>query len=101
MNGKDITIEELLDKAIKGEKLDEQEWKQVVYDYAMYNKIDMQEGVERRWHRDCTIIFPYKDKFYGITYGRGLTEYQEDSFMDCYINEVRQVIKTIEDWEFV
>lgn len=35
----EITIEELLDKAINGEKLTEQEWKRVV-SYAEDNEID-------------------------------------------------------------
>lgn len=39
----EITIEELLDKAINGEKLTEQEWKRVV-SYAEDNEIDEVEG---------------------------------------------------------
>ena len=96
----ELTIEELLDKAINGEKLTEEQWKRVV-NYAEDNEIDEVEGDVGRWTRLCIIIFPYKEKLYGVSYDVGLTECQENDYSYCSIGEVRKVVKTIEDWEFV
>lgn len=92
----EITIEELLDKAINGEKLTEQEWKRVV-NYAKDNEIDEVAGDVGRWIRLCIIIFPYKEKLYGVSYGIGLTECQYNDYAGCFIGEVRKVTRTIED----
>ena len=96
----EITIEELLDKAINGEKLTEQEWKRVV-SYAKDNEIDEIDGNVGGWIRLCIIIFPYKEKLYGVSYEVGLTECQDSDYAGCSIGEVRKVTRTIEDWEFV
>lgn len=96
----ELTIEELLDKAINKEKLTEEQWKWVV-SYAKDNEIDEVEGDVSRWTRLCIIIFPYKDKIYGVSYDVGLTECQDNDYAGCSIGEVRKVVKTIEDWEFV
>lgn len=96
----ELTDEELLDKAINGEKLDEEEWKQVV-EYAKDNEIAEVEGNISRWTRLCIIVFPYKNKTYGVSYDVGLTECQDNDYAYCSIGEIRKVVKTIEDWEFV
>ena len=96
----ELTIEELLDKAINGEKLTEQEWERVI-EYAKDNEIDEVEGSIRRWTRLCIIIFPYKEKLYGVSYGAGLTECCDNDYASCSIGEVRKVVRTIEDWEFI
>lgn len=96
----ELAIEELLDKAINGEKLTEQEWKRVI-EYAKDNEIDEVEGSIRRWTRLCIIIFPYKEKLYGVSYDVGLTEYCDNDYAGCSIGEVRKVVRTIEDWEFI
>lgn len=100
MDKTELTIEELLDKAIDGEKLTEQEWKKVV-SYAEDNEIDEVEGKTRRWTRRCVIVFPYKEKIYGVSYDVGLTECQDNDYAGCSIGEVRKVTRTIEDWEFI
>lgn len=96
----ELTIEELLDKAINGEKLTEKQWQQVI-EYAKDNEIDEVEGNIGRWTRICIIIFPYKSKLYGANYDVGLTECQDNDYAGCSIGEVRKVVRTIEDWEFV
>ena len=96
----ELTIEELLDKAINGEKLTEQEWKKVV-SYAEDKEIDKVEGNVGRWTRLCIIIFPYKEKLYGVSYGAGLTECCDNDYAGCSIGEVRKVVRTIEDWELI
>ena len=100
MDKVELTIEELLDKAINGEKLTEQEWKKVV-SYADDNEIDEVEGKTRRWTRLRIIVFPYKEKLYGVSYDVGLTECQDSDYAGCSIGEVRKVTRTIEDWEFI
>lgn len=96
----ELTIEQLLDKAINEENLTEEQWKRVV-NYAIDNEIDEVEGDVGRWTRLCIIIFPYKDKIYGVSYDIGLTECQDNDYAGCSIGEIRKVVKTIEDWEFV
>lgn len=100
MDKVELIIEELLDKAINGKKLTEQEWKRVV-SYAEDNEIDEVEGETRRWTRLCIIIFPYKEKLYGVSYDVGLTECQDSDYAGCSIGEVRKVTRTIEDREFI
>lgn len=80
----ELTIEELLDKAINGEKLTEQEWKKVV-NYAEDKKLDEVGGNVGGWIRLCIIIFPYKEKLYGVSYEVGLTECQYNDYASCFI----------------
>lgn len=96
----ELTIEELLDKAINGEKLTEQEWKKVV-SYAGDKEIDEVEGDVGGWIRLCIVIFPYKEKLYGVSYEVGLTECQANDYAGCSIGEVRKVVRTIENWELI
>ena len=96
----ELNIEELLDKAINGEELIEEQWKRVV-NYAEDNEIDEVEGDIGRWTRLRIIVFPYKEKLYGVNYDVGLTECQDSDYAGCSIGEVRKVTRTIEDWEFV
>ena len=74
---------------------------QQIIEYATDNEIDEVEGSIRRWTRLCIIIFPYKEKLYGVSYGAGLTECCDNDYASCSIGEVRKVVRTIEDWEFI
>ncbi len=96
----ELTVEALVDKAINEENLTEEQWQQVV-EYAKDNEIAEVEGDIRRWTRLCIIIFPYKNKIYGVSYDVGLTECQDNDYAGCSIGEVHKVIRTYEDWEFV
>lgn len=96
----ELTVEELVDKAINGENLTEKQQKRVI-EYAKYNEIDEVEGDIGRWTRVCIIVFPYKNKTYGASYDVGLTECQDCDYAYCSIGEVHKVVKTIEDWEFI
>ena len=96
----ELTIEELLDKAINEENLTEKQWQQII-EYAKDNEIDEVEGNVRRWTRLCIIIFPYKEKLYGASYDVGLTECCDNDYAGCSIGEVHKVVRTIEDWEFI
>ena len=96
----ELTIEELLDKAINGEKLTEQEWERVI-EYAKDNEIDEVDGNVGGWIGLCIIIFPYKEKLYSVSYEVGLAECRSNDYASCSIGEVRKVVRTIEDWEFI
>lgn len=96
----ELTIEQLLDKAINNENLTEKQWKRVVT-YAEDNELAEVEGDVGRWTKLCIIVFPYKNKIYGVSYDVGLTECQDNDYAGCSIGEVHKVIKTNEDWEFV
>ena len=96
----ELTIEELLDKAIDGEKLTEQEWKKVV-SYAEDKEVYEVEGNVGGWIGLCIIIFPYKEKLYSVSYEVSLTECQANDYAGCSIGEVRKVVRTIEDWELI
>ena len=96
----ELTIEQLLDKAINNENLTEKQWKRVVT-YAEDNELAEVEGDVGRWTKLCIIVFPYKNKIYGVSYDVGLTECQDNDYAGCSIGEVHKVIKTYEDWEFV
>ena len=96
----ELTIEELLDKAINGEKLTEQEWKKVV-SYAEDKEVDEVAGNVGGWIGLCIIIFPYKEKLYSVSYEVSLTECQANDYASCSIGEVRKVVRTIEDWELI
>lgn len=100
MDKVELTDEELLDKAINDEKLTEEQWKRVV-NYAEDNEIDEVEGNIRRWTRLRIIVFSYKEKLYGVSYDVGLTECQDNDYAGCSIGEIRKVVKTVEDWEFI
>lgn len=69
------------------------------------NEIDIIYGDIGRWTRLCIIIFLYKEKLYGVSYGVsydvGLTECQDSDYAGCSIGEVHKVVRTIEDWEFI
>ncbi|WP_337767513.1 hypothetical protein [Phascolarctobacterium succinatutens] len=96
----ELTVEELVDKAINEENLTEKQWQQVI-EYAKDNEIAEVEGDISRWTRLCIIVFPYKNKIYGVSYDEGLTECQDNDYAGCSIGEVHKVIRTYEDWEYV
>lgn len=96
----ELTVEELVDKAINEENLTEKQWQQVI-EYAKDNEIAEVEGDIGRWTRLCIIVFPYKNKIYGVSYDEGLTECQDNDYAGCSIGEVHKVIRTYEDWEYV
>lgn len=92
--------EELFNKAINGESLNTDEWETLVQqcrDFSIDEESD-DDGYDR-WVDYVTVIFKYKGKYYGITYGRGKTECQDDEYYACSLAEYHKVTKTIEVWE--
>ena len=91
-------VEKLLLKAINGDILTERQWEELVTECRDW-AIEEQEWDLGRWHTLVTVIFQYKDKFYGITFERGNTECQENEYYNSEIFEVCKVTKTIETWK--
>ena len=96
----ELTIEELLDKAINEENITEKQWQQII-EYAEDKEVYEVEGNVGGWIGLCIIIFPYKEKLYSVSYEVSLTECRANDYAGCSIGEVRKVVRTIEDWEFI
>lgn len=97
-----MDIEKLLDRAIREDEdtLTEQQWRTLIQDYALRNCVDIIEDKNECYTRECTVIFKYKGKFYGITYQKKLHEGRyDDDFSWCWLYEYRIVTKTVEEWE--
>lgn len=83
---------EILDKLNKHEKLEEWEIENLVIE----NKVDEEVNDRGRWEDYMFTVVKLGDKYFGINWNRGLTENQEDSFMDVpYEVEKRTETKTI------
>lgn len=82
----------MLDKISNREPLTERELSRLVYEH----EYDVEYGDDERWTRHVTSIVKIKDKYFQILWQKGLTESQEDVFMDQPV-EVRPHIyeKTI------
>ena len=59
--------------------------------------IDEEELSEGRWHMIMLTIVEFKGKLFGIEWGRGLTEYQENEFYadKSTVYPVARVAKTV------
>lgn len=84
-------------KILNGEKLTEQEIKELTWDY----EIEREEGDHGRWTRYVTSIVKLCDKHFAIDWEQGLTEYQENE----YYNQPYEVVKhtyektiTVTEW---
>ena len=83
---------EMLTKLNKHEKIKEWEIGDLVSEYSIHEEID-DRG---RWEDYMFTVVKLGDKYFGINWNRGLTENQEDSFMDVpYEVEKRTETKTI------
>jgi hypothetical protein len=87
-------------KIINGEKLTEEEIRELVWDY----EVDREEGDNRRWSRTITSIVQLCDKYFSIDWEQGLTECQENE----YYNQPYEVVKhtyektiTVTEWAVV
>jgi len=83
---------EILDKLNKHEKLEEWEIENLVIE----NKVDEEVNDKGRWEEYMFTVVQLDDKYFGIDWNRGLTENQEDSFMDQPYEVVKETVtKTI------
>lgn len=72
--------QELLDKIQKGVSLTEDEIKELVL-YGDY-VVEENSGSRGRWSESMFTVVQLKDKYFGINWEKGLTEYQENTFYE-------------------
>lgn len=90
--------DELMERALSGEKLEEREWEFLVWNGK---EVDRVEYENRRWTKRVDAIIKWRDKFYAIRYDEALTESQEDDYFNSSIREVKPVNKMVEitEWQ--
>lgn len=89
--------DELMELALKGIRLEESEWKFLIWEG---DKVAVVEDEPRRWYKWVEVIIKYKDKYYALGYDEGLTECQEDDYFNSGIREVKPVKKMVEVTEW-
>lgn len=67
---------ETLYKLDNGENLTDKELSKLVYNYSISDE-DIEQG---RWAMSTYTVCKLSDRYFGIDWQRGLTEYQDDSF---------------------
>lgn len=92
-----VNIEELKNKIINGEKLSEEEVKNIVYEDLFY-QVDRVEGEDLRWTRRIDLIYEIDGNYYRIYYYRRLTERQENDFWEQEAIKVEKKPITIYEW---
>lgn len=85
----------MLSKIDSGESLTSNELSKLVYDYD----IDTQEGDDGRWVRSMYTVVELSGRHFGISWFKGLTEYQDNEF-DFQPEEVERHEKmiTVTEW---
>ena len=85
----------MLSKIDSGESLTSNELSKLVYDYD----IETQEGDDGRWVRSMYTVVELGGRHFGISWFKGLTEYQDNEF-DFQPEEVERHEKmiTVTEW---
>ena len=68
---------EMLEKIDNGKQLNTEELCDLCHEYKI---VDLIAGEDRRWFRSITCIVQLGDRFFSITYDKGLTECQENEY---------------------
>lgn len=91
----DDFVKKMLSKIDNGELLTSNELSKLVYDYD----IDTQEGDDGRWVRGMYTVVELAGRYFGISWFKGLTEYQDNEF-DYQPEEVERHEKviTVTEW---
>ena len=91
-------MDELIEKAIRGEYLTEREWRTLLFECIVV--IDEVEYDEGRWYIWTQTVFEYNGKYYAFDWSRDKTEMGEHDFYSSYVYEVKKVTKMVEvtDW---
>ena len=81
MNEKDF-----LERFDKGEEFTRQELEKICWSFEEVDEIDGDCG---RWTQNIKTIFVIDERYFAISWERGLTEYQEDEFYEqpCEVEE--------------
>lgn len=88
----------LLDKAILGDNLTDDEWKSLVYGDYVIDEVVLDSFVHTT---DVMTIIRYKNKFYGIRWNRAKSQFCKDDFSTSYVTEVELKYKVVRDWVIV
>lgn len=98
------SIEDFNKAVLSGNAISGDVWKFVYYN----DLIDVVDTVERpdeagRWDYPVDVIFELNEKNFCFTYYHGLTESQENEFLNTVAVPVRKVTKTVivEEWEVI
>ena len=98
----ELTVEQLLNKAINKEKLTTKQWEKFFKGYIQGNYI--YDNFENPYSY-CTdtreLVFPYKGVFYMFIYQPALDNYNEDDFSNSKLFKVKRVTEIIESWKVV
>lgn len=88
----------IVNKIDNGEKLTEEELKEIVWDYD----VESSYGDNRRWTRSVSTVVSMCGRYFMVDWKEGLTEYQENEFWEQpYEVERKEYEKTIKVVEWV
>ena len=97
-----ITNETVKRKMLAGIDLTDEEFERL---FSWLCPVEEIEGDERRFHREMASVFEINDagksRYFQVNWRRGLTEYQDDIYLDYFEvqrQEVRRIVITIY-WE--
>ena len=97
----DWTADDFLAAYDNGCKFTEKEIKQLAWgEDSFFEEVTVEEGDSLRWNRYMTTIIKVKDRYFGVGWQAGLTEYQENIY-DGPVYEVKPVKKMVEITEWV
>lgn len=97
----DWTADDFLAVYDNGDKFTEKEIKLLAYSDTNFSKmVEQEEGDSGRWNQYMTTIIKVKDRYFGVGWQAGLTEYQENIY-DGPVYEVKPVKKMVEITEWV
>ena len=85
----------LLDKAITGDYLTNDEWKSLVYSDYVVDEVVLDSLV---YTTDVMTIIKYKNRFYGIRWSRAKSQFYKDDFSAAYVTELELKYKVVRDW---
>lgn len=88
----------LLDKAILGYDLTNDEWKSLVYSDNVLDEVVLDSFV---YTTDVMTIIRYKNRFYGIRWNRANSQFYKDDFSTSYVTEVELKYKVVRDWVII
>lgn len=94
-----MSLEETILKLKNNEILTEKEIQNLVLDF---NHVEEIGGDQHRWQQEVSTIIEVDNKFFRIDWMRGLTEYQENDYLEQPYEVIpKEKTITIKKWEKV
>lgn len=93
-----MTKQEFLKKYDEGYEFNEKEIKNIVFDYE--HQVDEIEGEDHSWQKEMKTIVNFGDRYFAIDWMSGLTEHQENDFLEQPY-EVEKKVRVVTEtyWE--